>query len=124
MISYRKKGMNLETQIFIAERSSHKFFSHSLAEEQGWRGYVLEPLLEKWGKLRASLIISFLWLLWHMPLFFIEVTTKSQKGFGIALWNWTLQLYFLSIIFTWVYKGTRKSILAAILHHLMPCYFV
>lgn len=90
-----------------------------LAEELGWRGYILEPLQEKWGKLRASLIIGFFWVLWHLPLFFIEGTSQSQKGFGIAFWSWTLQLFFLSIIFTWVYNFTRRSILAAILLHLM-----
>lgn len=90
-----------------------------LAEELGWRGYVLEPLQEKLGKLRASLIIGFFWVLWHLPLFFIEGTSQSQKGFGIAFWSWTLQLFFLSIIFTWVYNATRRSILAAILLHFM-----
>lgn len=90
-----------------------------LAEELGWRGYVLQPLQEKWGKLKASLIIGFFWVLWHLPLFFIEGTSQSQKGFGIAFWSWTLQLFFLSIIFTWVYNSTRKSILAAILLHFM-----
>lgn len=90
-----------------------------LAEELGWRGYVLEPLQEKWGKLRASLIIGFFWASWHLPLFFIEGTSQSQKGFGIAFWSWTLQLFFLSIIFTLVYNVTRRSILAAILLHLM-----
>lgn len=90
-----------------------------LAEELGWRGYIQEPLQGKWGKLRASLIIGFFWVVWHLPLFFIAGTSQSQKGFGIAFWSWTLQLFFLSIIFTWVYNGTKRSILAAILLHLM-----
>lgn len=90
-----------------------------LAEELGWRGYVLEPLQEKWEKVRASLTTGFFWVLWHLPLFFIEGTSQSQKGFGIAFWSWTMQLFFLSIIFTWVYSATRRSILAAILLHFM-----
>lgn len=90
-----------------------------LAEELGWRGYILEPLQEKWGKLKSSLIIGFFWILWHLPLFFIEGSSQSQKGFGIAFWSWVLQLLFLSIIFTWVYNLTQRSILAAILLHLM-----
>jgi len=90
-----------------------------LSEELGWRGYILEPLQEKLGKLRASLIIGFYWALWHLPLFFIVGTSQSQKGFGIAFWSWVVQLFFLSIIFTGVYNATRKSILAAILLHLM-----
>ncbi len=90
-----------------------------LAEELGWRGYIQEPLQEKSGKLKASLLIGFFWILWHLPLFLIEGTSQNQKGFGIAFWSWALQLFFLSIVFTWVYNNTRRSILAAILLHLM-----
>lgn len=48
-----------------------------LAEELGWRGYILEPLQEKWGKLRASLIIGFFLGGVVSPFFFIEGTSQS-----------------------------------------------
>ena len=90
-----------------------------LAEELGWRGFALEPLQRKLGPLRASLLLGGIWILWHLPLFFIEGTSQSQKGFGISFWSWALQLLLISIIFTWIYNNTRKSILAAVLLHLM-----
>lgn len=90
-----------------------------LAEELGWRGYVLDPLLEKWGKFQGSMILGFFWLFWHLPLFFIEGTSQYQKGFGIAFWSWSFQIMVLSVIFTWMYQHTRRSILAAVLLHFM-----
>jgi uncharacterized protein len=90
-----------------------------LAEELGWRGYVLDPLQERWGKFKASMILGFFWSVWHLPLFFIEGTSQHQKGFGVAFWSWSLQILVLSVIFTWIYNHTRKSILAAVLLHFM-----
>ncbi|MGB7785546.1 MAG: CPBP family intramembrane glutamic endopeptidase [Salinimicrobium sp.] len=94
-----------------------------LAEELGWRGFALQPLQEKLGPLKASLLLGSIWILWHLPLFFIEGTSQNQKGFGISFWSWSLQLLLISIIFTWVYNNTRRSILAAVLLHLMANFF-
>ncbi|PRY13153.1 hypothetical protein CLV24_10667 [Pontibacter ummariensis] len=90
-----------------------------VAEELGWRGYVLDPLQEKWGALKGSAILGFFWICWHLPLFFIEGTSQHAKGFGFQFWSWSFQLVFLSIVFTWVYNNTNRSILAAVLLHLM-----
>ena len=90
-----------------------------LAEELGWRGYILDPLQEKWGRLGGSIMVGSFWVLWHLPLFFIEGTSQFEKGFGITFWSWALQIMVLSVIFTWVYNHTQKSILAAVLLHFM-----
>lgn len=94
-----------------------------LAEELGWRGYSMDLLQEKWGKVTASLILGIVWVVWHLPLFFIEGTSQHQKGFGIAFWSWTLQILLISLIFTWVYNHTNRSILGAVLLHLMANFF-
>jgi membrane protease YdiL (CAAX protease family) len=94
-----------------------------LAEELGWRGFLLDPLQEKWGSLKASLIVGFFWLIWHLPLFFIAGTSQSQKGFGFSFWSWSLQIMVLSVIFTWIHNHTKKSILAAVLLHFMANFF-
>lgn len=90
-----------------------------LSEEPGWRGYALEPLQQKFGAVRASIILGIIWTTWHLPLFFIEGTSQFQKGFGFAFWSWAFQLILISLIFTLVYNRTGKSILAAIFLHLM-----
>lgn len=90
-----------------------------LAEELGWRGYALDRLRPKWGLLMGSIILGIIWVLWHLPLFFIEGTSQFQKGFGPAFWSWAFQLIVISLIFSLVYYKTGESILAAILLHLM-----
>ncbi len=90
-----------------------------LSEEPGWRGYALDPLQKKFGAVKASLILGIIWILWHLPLFFIEGTSQYEKGFGFAFWSWAFQLIVISFIFTFVYNRTGKSILAAIFLHLM-----
>ncbi|WP_181163812.1 type II CAAX endopeptidase family protein [Pontibacter mangrovi] len=90
-----------------------------VSEELGWRGYVLDPLQQKYGPTVGSFILGVVWILWHLPLFFIEGTSQHAKGFGYQFWSWSFQLITLSFIFTWVYNNTNRSILGAILLHLL-----
>lgn len=94
-------------------------FAGPVSEELGWRGYVLDPLQEKYGAMVGSLILGLFWIAWHLPLFFIEGTSQHAKGFGFQFWSWSFQLIMLSFVFTWVYNHTHRSILGAILLHLM-----
>lgn len=90
-----------------------------LGEEPGWRGYVLEPLQERLGAVKASLILGLAWAAWHLPLFLIEGTSQNAKGAGFATVAWVIQLMLASLVFTAVYNRTNGSILSAILLHLM-----
>lgn len=50
-------------------------------EEAGWR-YILQPELEKkCGFLPATLIMSLIWWLWHMPLFYIHGVSQYGADF-------------------------------------------
>jgi membrane protease YdiL (CAAX protease family) len=91
-----------------------------LAEELGWRGFALDPLLERGSALSASLILGVIWALWHLPLFFIAGTSQAAIGLGSTVfWLWHIQVVALSVIYTWVYNHTDRSILAAFLLHFM-----
>lgn len=54
----------------------------SLAEEIGWRGYLL-PRLAALGTMRALILSGFLWGLWHLPLLFF--TTLYHAGENLAV---------------------------------------
>lgn len=87
-------------------------------EELGWRGYALDRLRSRFGSLRASLILGFLWGLWHLPLFFLKDAYQATLG----IWTPGFFLFFagivpVSIVMTWIYDLTRRSILSAILFH-------
>ncbi len=89
-----------------------------LAEELGWRGYLLPAMLRRWRALSASLILAVIWVVWHGPLFLIEGT--SQHAQGILTFKgaqWMIEVVCLSIIVTWVFVHTNHSALGAVLLH-------
>ena len=94
-----------------------------LAEELGWRGYALDILQGKWTALTASLILGLFWAVWHFPLFFVKNSSQISMGFGSAhFWLWTVGIFSTSVFMTWIYNNTNRSILAAILIHLIGNY--
>jgi membrane protease YdiL (CAAX protease family) len=84
-----------------------------LGEEIGWRGYALPKLLIKYSPITASLIVAGMWMLWHVPLFWIPGAT--QEGSSIPLFLALVVAF--SILTTWIYLGTRRSLLAAVMFH-------
>ncbi len=92
---------------------AYVLFLSVLGEEIGWRGYVLPRLQEKHGALLASLIIGVLWGFWHLPEFWMKSNFHSQ----IPLVLFILQDIALSIVLTWLYNGTGKSLLIVNLFH-------
>lgn len=92
------------------------FFSGPFAEEAGWRGYALPRLQAKYNSLIASLILGFFWTLWHIPLAF--VAGASQASLGIFGWIiYTILVFTITIILTWLYNNTKGSLVVVILAH-------
>ena len=82
-------------------------------EEYGWRGFALPKLLKKHNPLTASLILGGIWGVWHLPLHFIPTTTQ----YAIPIWEFILQMIVLSVLYTWLHKGTGGSVFIASLFH-------
>jgi uncharacterized protein len=86
-------------------------------EEIGWRGYALDALQARLSALAASLLLGAAWALWHAPLLFIagyyaDGTLPEPVLFTVAI-------LVNSVLYTWIYNHTRRSVLAAILLHFM-----
>ena len=64
-------------------------------EEAGWR-YILQPELEKKYKfIISTLIVSTIWWLWHLPLFYIQGVGQygqNYLAFGISILGETFAL--------------------------------
>lgn len=82
-------------------------------EELGWRGYALPHLQNRIGALPAAVGIGLVWAVWHLPLYAMIDTTQADSNFG---W-FALQAVALSVILTWIYNGTGRSILLPVLFH-------
>ncbi len=95
------------------------FMSGPFAEELGWRGYALKPLLDRFGLMKASVLIGIIWCVWHLPLFFMPETWHGQIGFQLSgFWMFLLMSVGLSMIMSVVFVKTKQSILSAVLLHL------
>lgn len=87
----------------------------AIQEEFGWRGYALDLMQQKWNALLSSLMLGILWAIWHLPLFFIQGTMQSKVPFYIFL----LSTLGVTVIYTWLYNNTKRSILIVLLFHAM-----
>lgn len=85
-----------------------------LQEEFGWRGYATERLQKKWNALVASIVIGILWAAWHLPLFFIP---RQEAYYNRPVWGIFVTDVLVTVLLTWVFNNTNKSIFAAMLLH-------
>jgi CAAX protease family protein len=83
-----------------------------VAEEFGWRGYLLPKFAERWSPVAAGLVIGVIWALWHLPLFydsaFADVPSAVKFLATTAAWSVTLALLIIR---------ARGSVLPAIACH-------
>jgi uncharacterized protein len=87
------------------------FIFIGMAEEFGWRGYVLPRFQAKWNALVSSLLLGGLWALWHVGEWFYRGSNLYQRNF----WEWAVGMILLSIVMTWVFNNTKGSIFPAAL---------
>jgi membrane protease YdiL (CAAX protease family) len=83
-------------------------YGNCVGEEPGWRGFSVRKLQSQYSPLVASLIVSFAWIPWHLPMWFLEngaLTTAyliRQFVYGGAI----------GVTFSWLYNRSDGSILA------------
>jgi uncharacterized protein len=88
-----------------------------LLEENGWRGFALPLLLQRFNPLLASVILGFLWGLWHFPVKFNIFMTFDFGGGLSYLSAFTLRLIFVSIIMTYFWSQVGQTTIIAIAMH-------
>jgi uncharacterized protein len=87
---------------------------NGFGEEAGWRGYLVDRLLPTHGLLRTAGLVALVWAGWHLPLFLV---LDSFRGLGLAAVGWVIGLYAGSIVLTWLYAASGRSILVVALWH-------
>ena len=95
--------------------------SGPLNEEFGWRGYSLDRLLSRFGFTRASVILGFVWAIWHLAWYF----TPGQAQYDLLQSSFLEAFMFIpstiavGFVVSFVYINTKRSILAGAFVHMM-----
>lgn len=106
-------AMGLSVQILTTFVYS-AMFGGALAEESGWRGFVLPRLLERMAPLWSSLLLGLAIAVWQLPLFFNGTYPASDFNGAAMHLTWTVLLTF---VYTWFYLKSRRNVFITLLLH-------
>lgn len=88
-------------------------------EEVGWRGMLLPQLLKKISPLKSTLIVSIIWALWHVPLWFIPGVPQYGSNFIIFL----IDVISLTFLLSTIYIKTQSILMCILFHATENAYF-
>ncbi len=108
VMAYEIFGESAKLWLFVLPFFLIDFIANG--EEIGWRGYVLPRLQSKYNALTSSLILGVIWGLWHLPKFLSHWSTVSFAWF-------MLHTIVFAVILTWLYNGTKGSLLLVTIMH-------
>jgi len=94
------------------------FLLGPLPEEIGWRGYGLDALLTRLSPLAASGILGGAWGVWHLPLFVLG-GYYAPFGGPPVLWLFLWSILMTTVIMTWGYLASDRSLLLMVVFHFM-----
>jgi membrane protease YdiL (CAAX protease family) len=87
----------------------------AVGEEAGWRGFALPRLQARLGALRATLLLTALWALWHVPLFYV---IAGYRGFSpMMVPGFVIGLGAGALVLTAIFNHTGGSVLAVAVWH-------
>ncbi|MFB8228082.1 CPBP family intramembrane glutamic endopeptidase [Cellulosimicrobium sp. NPDC055967] len=85
-------------------------------EEAGWMTALQPGLDRRWGFVASSLVVGIIWLLWHVPLFFIP-GTNHESGL-IDFWMFAVQIMAFRFLYGAIFRmaGTNGVLLCILSH--------
>ncbi len=88
--------------------------TYGFGEEIGWRGFALHRM-ESIGWVKAAIVIGLLWGGWHLPYFFYKANFIALGVGGFVFY--LVSILMGSILLSWMYRGSGRSILLVALWH-------
>jgi len=87
------------------------FWLPAAGEELGWTGVATDEPLDRWGELRAGLLLGQVWAAWHLIPFF-----QTGNSLNWVFWQslWTV---LSRVIIVWLYSRSGRSVFTAICFH-------
>ena len=87
----------------------------NLAEEVGWTGFLFDRWQDRYGALKASLMVWVPFALFHLPGF-IEETGSARDGF-LVLGLFAIPQLCSRVVVAWLYNNTNRSLFLVGIFH-------
>jgi|AntAceMinimDraft_18_1070375.scaffolds.fasta_scaffold29330_1 membrane protease YdiL (CAAX protease family) len=87
----------------------------TLGEELGWRGYLQEKLLRKYGLIWGLILLGAIWGYWHLPIILMGYNFPNQPVLG-ALIFMPVGTIFIGIFLGWIYLRSKSIWMPALAH--------
>jgi hypothetical protein len=84
----------------------------AIVEEFGWRGFAVPAADRSWSVVTTALVVGLLFLIPHVGLYL-----PGQIYDGLPIWPLPLLILSGSVLYTWVFVGSRGSVLLPALMH-------
>jgi membrane protease YdiL (CAAX protease family) len=107
-------GFKLSSFVTAAMFFFYNILFAGLQEEPGWRGFLLDRWQQKYSPLWSSILVWLPWALWHAPVDYYRPVRFSLVD------EILLRVVFLiplTIILTWFYNRSARSIQCVVLFH-------
>ncbi|MEO1418697.1 MAG: CPBP family intramembrane glutamic endopeptidase [Bacteroidota bacterium] len=88
-----------------------------VGEEIGWRGYLLERMLQKYSPLQTNVTLGGIWAFWHLPIILFFPEFRDDFSIGVFLLLYPLLTILLTTMMTNFWNWTNGSIFIAIWVH-------
>jgi membrane protease YdiL (CAAX protease family) len=88
-------------------------------EEPGWRGFALPHLQERLSPVRSTLLLGFIWALWHLPVLAFEDDPRhglSTLAFIGILAFTVLGIMLYAFTYTFLWNKTHSALACVLLH--------
>jgi len=87
----------------------------TIGEEFGWRGYLQEKLLRKYGLNGGLILLGVIWGYWHLPIGLMGWNFPNQPVLGAFILT-PLSTIFLGIFLGWLYLRSRSIWIPTLAH--------
>ncbi|PFF23285.1 CPBP family intramembrane metalloprotease [Bacillus anthracis] len=112
-------GATMQKPLYVALLSFSIMIVGGGLEEIGWRGFLQPALQKRFSASFSTIIVSFIWAIWHWPLWFIPGTNQTQRDF-LAFIITTIAISFL---LTTIYNATKSIFMCLIFHALLNSFW-
>lgn len=85
-------------------------------EEIGWTGFALPRMLQRYGTLKAGVLLGVVWAVWHLLADYWGTGTVFGDLWAPHFLQWIVALTAYRVLVAWAYRHTGSLLLAQLMH--------